>query len=592
MAQSIPPLEAGWERRLPAHPRLMLPQKELAAVKAAFAGDEHAELAARIRAEADALLDVPPVKRELTGRRLLTVSREALQRLLLLGFMHQMTGESRYATRAREELLAIAAFTDWHPDHFLDTAEMSAAVAIGYDWTYRALSREDRDTICQALREKGLQPYLERSDDLPRRLNNWNPVCGGGAVLAALVVADRDPALAAQVISTALGGLRNVEECYAPDGVYVEGPAYWDYGTIYLCLLADSLRTALGTTADIENLPGLLASLDFMEAVTSPAGWPFNFADSDWRRRGPEPPTLWLAAHADNGFVRARELSRLNAALARGGKAPPYLPLMLLWDFAPKAAPKTPPLAWSGKGLVPVVAMRTSWEDPDAAFLAIKGGSASINHAHMDVGSFVYEWGGRRWVTDLGKQDYNSLEQAGFDDLFNLKPESRRWSIFRLGPESHNILRFGTESPDVHGAGTLPEFRPRDATARLDLSALYPAAVSAWEREVTLESDGAARVCDRWTTRATAAGGDVAWQFITPANVEVGAGGVTLRQDGRVVDVEVTAAEPFRIEVSSADSLRQPYDVPNPGISRVRFLSRAGAKGEFTVRFVPRARLN
>ena len=33
----------------------------------------------------------------------------------------------------------------------------------------------------------------------------------------------------------------------------------------------------------------------------------------------------------------------------------------------------------------------------------------------MDGGSFIFELNGVRWVVDPGNQDYNDLEQTGFD---------------------------------------------------------------------------------------------------------------------------------------------------------------------------------
>lgn len=35
-----------------------------------------------------------------------------------------------------------------------------------------------------------------------------------------------------------------------------------------------------------------------------------------------------------------------------------------------------------------------------------KGGNNSWNHAHMDVGSFVYDWNGQRWAEDMGADNY------------------------------------------------------------------------------------------------------------------------------------------------------------------------------------------
>jgi len=41
-------------------------------------------------------------------------------------------------------MLAAAQFPDWFPKHFLDTAEMTAALGVGYDWLFDFLSAEER----------------------------------------------------------------------------------------------------------------------------------------------------------------------------------------------------------------------------------------------------------------------------------------------------------------------------------------------------------------------------------------------------------------------------------------------------------------
>jgi hypothetical protein len=55
-------------------------------------------------------------------------------------------------------MLTVANFPDWHPEHFLDTAELTTALAIGYDWLYDYLSPEDRSAIRRAIVDKGLRP--------------------------------------------------------------------------------------------------------------------------------------------------------------------------------------------------------------------------------------------------------------------------------------------------------------------------------------------------------------------------------------------------------------------------------------------------
>jgi hypothetical protein len=100
----------------PEHPRLIATADDWAALKGRVAADPALALYHEgIIAEARALLSAKPVERIMTGRRLLAVSRTLLQRVVLLGYAWQTTGDSVFARRAEVEMLAAAAFTDWNP---------------------------------------------------------------------------------------------------------------------------------------------------------------------------------------------------------------------------------------------------------------------------------------------------------------------------------------------------------------------------------------------------------------------------------------------------------------------------------------------
>ena len=81
------------------------------------------------------------------------------------------------------------------------------------------------------------------------------------------------------------------------------------------------------------------------------------------------------------------------------------LPAAMVFGRGIDIATASPPArtTWSGGGKNPVAMMRTSWTDPAAIFVGVKGGSASDNHAHMDAGSFVMEADGVRWAMDFGR---------------------------------------------------------------------------------------------------------------------------------------------------------------------------------------------
>src|SRR5471030_469211 len=125
---------------VPAHPRILLLKGEEANIQKTIASDNAwKNMHQSILTECDRLLSLPPVERIQIGRRLLDKSRECLRRVFYLSYAWRMTRDKKYFDRAEKELLAVAAFSDWNPTNFLDVAEMTTSVSIGYDWLYTDL---------------------------------------------------------------------------------------------------------------------------------------------------------------------------------------------------------------------------------------------------------------------------------------------------------------------------------------------------------------------------------------------------------------------------------------------------------------------
>ena len=61
-------------------------------------------------------------------------------RTYTLALMYRLHGDRRYVDRLWRDLDAVAAFPDFNPKHFLDTAEMTHALGVAYDWLYDAWS--------------------------------------------------------------------------------------------------------------------------------------------------------------------------------------------------------------------------------------------------------------------------------------------------------------------------------------------------------------------------------------------------------------------------------------------------------------------
>ena len=124
----------------PAHPRLLATADAWDELKKQRRHDVRLDaLLARIEGDGRSRLKQPVLVRELEGKRLLAVSREALNRIMAWAFCFRLTGDKNFLQRAQTGMLNLAAFSYWKPNHFRDVAEMTTAMAIGYDWRYADL---------------------------------------------------------------------------------------------------------------------------------------------------------------------------------------------------------------------------------------------------------------------------------------------------------------------------------------------------------------------------------------------------------------------------------------------------------------------
>jgi hypothetical protein len=251
-----------------------------------------------LKSEAESLLDAPTSHYEIPdGRRLLAVSRRVKERIRLLGLVYYVEDDRVFANRAIDEAMAACSFPDWNPAHFLDTAEMTYAQGMAYDWFYPLLDKEQREILVTSIVEMGLKPGLEvyaQPSGWHKNVNNWNQVCNGGLGLGALAIADVEPEIAAEILDNAITHLPAASTHYAPDGAGTEGVTYWDYGARYNCLFLEGLQTALGTDFGLGDLDGFKESGDYQIYFAGADRLSFNFGDCGLRRMS-TPMHFWMA---------------------------------------------------------------------------------------------------------------------------------------------------------------------------------------------------------------------------------------------------------------------------------------------------------
>lgn len=115
----------------------------------------------------------------------------------------------------------------------------------------------------------------------------------------------------------------------------------------------------------------------------------------------------------------------------------------------------------------------------------------------MDAGSFIYEQAGVRWAMDLGMQDYYSLESKGVD-LWDIKQQSQRWNVFRIGSSVHNTLTINGQNHQVNGFAELTHLNgnTKNKGVNVDLTSTLGQAVHQATRTIILAPDNTLEVTD------------------------------------------------------------------------------------------------
>jgi len=538
--------------------------------------------------ESDRMLTLPLLQRILIGRRLLDKSRECIHRIFFLSYSYRMTHDAKYLKRAEEELLNISNFPDWHPAHFLDVAEMTLGVSIGYDWLYNNLSPSSRSIIKEAIRKKGLEPSLDpKYNSWLKVTHNWNQVCNTGMTFGALAIYEDQPEQSKFIIDRAIESIQLPMADYNPAGAYPEGYGYWGYGTSFNVMFLSAIEKIYGTDFGLTQNSAILKTAGFLENMTGNSGKCFNYSDCG-SGSGLNPAMFWLAKQSKDLSLLFVEKKYLDNDKKMVGDR--LLPAIMIWgsgiNLNDIQAPKQ--LIWAAKGKNPVALMRSSWEDPKAIYVAIKGGSPSVNHAHMDIGSFVMDADGQRWAMDFGSQDYESLESKKVD-LWNMKQNSQRWEVLRYNNFYHNTLTFDHELQKVDGYAPISSSsdNPSFLNATFDLSKVYNDDVKDVKRGIAIVDQKYVMVRDE--VESTAKTTTLRWTMVTPAEVKInGSGTALLTQNGKSLQIKVV--EPANAVITTWPTTpNHDYDEANPGTIRVGFEVSipANSKCSITVLLIP-----
>ncbi|BAZ43784.1 hypothetical protein NIES4102_07860 [Chondrocystis sp. NIES-4102] len=538
--QTIPPT---------AHPRLVATATRFTELKEQIKTDTTTHLwYAKLHRQADRLLTQHPSSYKLPdGQRL---AKRIHNQITTLALIYQIEKDPRYLNRVWQELETAANFPDWNREHFLDTAEMTYAFAIGYDWLYNDWNQQQRDIISRAILEKGLQPAIkayQTGENWTQLNNNWNQVCNGGIGIGALAVIDQYPLIASQVLAQSLQRLPQAMGNYMPDGGYKEGISYWHYGTFYNTIILAALNTALNTDFKLSEIPGFAQTGFFPIYINGITNKTFNFYDGDEKfQRAPE--LFWLSQrYKQPVYTYYQKQSPVHGALD------------LIWykPIKKNITLRKLPVARYFRG-TEVVSMRSDWQDSQGVFIGFKGGDNKTSHSNLDIGTFVIDALGVRWATELGKDDYN------LPGYFNQK---QRWIYYRNRAEGQNTLVINPSlNPDqnIDAQSKITSFtlRRKKISAVVDLTPAYYPEVNKARRAITLFREKKQILLED-EIRANLPV-NLLWFMHTQADIKIDSNGKTaiLTQDGKRLSIQLLNSQPkYQFTVMDAQPL---ISSPNP----------------------------
>ena len=403
-------------------------------------------------ANADGLLDrsVYPVMEYVLDEEdsILPISREVINRMVILGYAWQITGENKYADRAWEELKNVCSYDDWCTSHFLATAEMALAVSIGYDWFYDYLTTEQKDYLAATTYEYAIKPALSKNyfkNWFTWSKNNWNSICYSGVGIASMTFSSYYPDEAAEFLKMCYEAMPVAFTNFTPDGVYAEGPGYSQSGMNSIVFFVATSKNYLGTDYGMSEIDGFKELGKFPVYITTPTGV-FNFGDNKDRMCF-TPALHWYASEYDSSLLACYQMwdvagvftPNTSTDTERNGRGKEDA-LSLLWydrsytaenaDFSDESL-----ALYLGSDVgQELVLLRSAYLDKNATFAGIKGGYNYTNHGDLDIGTFVFDSMGERWAEELGPGAYDA------PNYFLGLPAGGRWKNYCKRAEGQNTL--------------------------------------------------------------------------------------------------------------------------------------------------------
>ncbi len=441
-----------------AHPRIYVTDWQ--EIRNKIATDENAAAWYRtVLADAQAQLTKGLVeyKRHTEKNNLNAPTTEFKNRVVPLALAYCVSGDVRYKDRLYQEIENAGNWKDWGADAWLCTAHMNFAYAVCYDWLYNDWTEEERENILNWFKEKGLREAVLAYEGYGPSVswvhgtNNWNYVCNGSNIVAALAVYNEMPVAAEYILRHAAEGLPYGFQEISADGAFSEPINYWDYAIRHLVKVMAAVDSSVadGKTVpavlDFKDVRGLDKTCDY-PIYNNGATAAFNYGDGvDTFVVSPlmyyiadkynKPEYAWYSINLrdTNSFVEP--LVAKDAALS------------ILWYNPEKMATGDLPLdkfySSHEKYGANSISMRSSFAHTDALVVMVHAGDQTASHSNLDAGGFVLDWAGKRWVHMYGKYPVANVPGGGvyaWPNFSAREETSGHYDYYHCRAEANNTI--------------------------------------------------------------------------------------------------------------------------------------------------------
>lgn len=501
---------------LAPHPRLMLRSGDITAMRAARAISPSARQAhERIVAAAEQV-----VAREVVAHPLSITTQEIFEDIFYLSYSYLTTDDMRYARRAEQEMLAVCKLPDWNPSSPDDVATLTMALAIGYDWLYRALPVHSRSIIGTTIYEKGLLV----ADELTMSESIGNI----GILFGALATADRSPEYCQMLVAKYVEAN---EKVLSAKNNLVTNIDQWSREAALQAMYSATMKSALDIEPSSSVVESFAQGAEALCYMVAPSNLYYNYGGSSAEANAIA-AKYWVAQKSNNTSLVA-----VDERLATQGHFVEdfTLPLYMLFASGQELSKLRMPHSKLYRGADEMVIYHSGW-DADDTYLAIKGGNAE------SAGEYVFESGGVRWTSLTGGVDGRLVIDGVSSDG---QGEAR--------------VREVVEASRRHGAV-------------IDLSALYSAQATSVVRSIELGKGDRLVVTDNISCGSQPA--SIEWSITTAAEAEVvAANTIKLTSMGKTLFLRVR---------SRGQSVAKVWP-DEQGVRRVGFVLTTGAGSEQTI---------